>query len=149
MKESEAEKLYNAYLKQIYKLIGNKTTYLTQLLGAGKKLLDIKFKGVFPSDKIPKLNDLSPYCILNLDRSNEPGSHWISLAKDGDRTLIYDSFGRDYKRIIPNIAYSGNGTIANTDKDSEQKISETDCGARSLAWLLLFDKHGWDVAKLI
>ena len=54
--------------KKVYPLIGDKTTYLSELLRIGKKLFGVKFKGVFPSDKIPKLNDLSPYAILNLDK---------------------------------------------------------------------------------
>lgn len=149
-KEAEAEKLYNHYLtKKVYPLIGNKTTYLTELEGVGKKLFKVKFKGVYPSDKIPKLNDLSPYCILNLDSSKERGSHWISLAKSGDDTYVYDSFGRDYKKIIPNLNHSGNGRIKNTDRDAEQKILQTDCGARCLGFLMVFDKHGKDIAKLI
>lgn len=139
----EAEKLYKYYLtKRVYPLVGDKTTYLTQLMGAGKKLFGVKFKGVYPSDKIPKLNDLSPYCILNLDSSEEPGSHWIALAKVGSETLVYDSFGRDYKRIIPNLNYTGNGRIKNTERDAEQKVSETDCGARCIAWLMVVDNHG-------
>lgn len=149
MKEKQAEVLYEKYLKNIYTLIGDKTTYLSQVNGAGKQLLGVKFKGVFSSDRIPMLNDLTPYCILNLDASDEPGSHWIALAKGDDNSFIYDSFGRDYKRIIPRITYSGNGRIYNTDRDIEQKITETDCGARSLAWLVLLDKHGWNVARLI
>lgn len=152
MKNSkEAEKLYNFYLhKKIYPLIGDKTTYLTELEGAGKKLFGAKFKGVFPSDKIPKLNDLSKYCILNLDTSKEKGSHWIALARNSDEeSIVYDSFGRDYKRIIPNLNYSGNGRIKNTEKDAEQKILQTDCGARCLAFLMVFDKHGQDMALKI
>ena len=150
--EKQAENFYNQYLtNSVYPLIGNKTTYLGELEGAGKKLLKVKFKGVFPSDKIPKLNDLSPYCILNLDKSTESGSHWIALAKmpNSNNSVVYDSFGRDYRKIIPNLDLSGNGRILNTDKDSEQEILETDCGARCLAWLLVFDKQGADVAKLI
>ena len=145
--EKQAEDFYNNYLTNtVYPLIGNKTTYLGEL-----ELLRVKFKGVFPSDKIPKLNDLSPYCILNLDKSTESGSHWIALAKmpNSNDSLVYDSFGRDYRKIIPDLNLSGNGRILNTDKDSEQEILETDCGARCLAWLLVFDKQGVDVAKLI
>ena len=152
-KKAEAEKLYNHYLtKKVYPLIGNKTTYLTQILGAGRKLFGVKFKGVFPSDKIPKLNDLNQYCILNLDSSEESGSHWIALAKcvyPSKDSIIYDSFGRDYKKIIPDLKYTGNGRIRNTDRDSEQKMLETDCGARCLAFLMVFDKHGKDAAMLI
>ena len=145
-----AEDLYNYYLTQkIYPLIGDQTTYLSDLLGVGKQLFGVKFKGVFPSDKIPRLNDLSPYCVLNLDSSQEPGSHWIALAKLGDDTLVYDSFGRNYKRIIPNLDYSQNGRIVNTDKDAEQDILETDCGARCLAFLTVVDKHGKEAALKI
>tara|TARA_R110000823_G_scaffold61186_1_gene145968 strand:+ start:638 stop:1093 length:456 start_codon:yes stop_codon:yes gene_type:complete len=150
--EKQAENFYNQYLNDsVYPLIGNKTTYLGELEGAGKKLLKVKFKGVFPSDKIPKLNDLSPYCILNLDKSTESGSHWIALAKmpNSNDSVVYDSFGRDHRKIIPNLNLSGNGRINNTDNDSEQEILETDCGARCLAWLMVFDKQGVDVAKLI
>ena len=151
-KEKNAEQLYNQILtKQIYPLTGDKSTYMDDLDRVGRKLLSIKFKGVFPSDKIPKLNDLKPYCILNLDKSTESGSHWIALAKihGKNSSLVYDSFGRSNKKIIPALKNSGNGTIVDTDRDAEQEIIETDCGARCLAWLVLLDKHGLEKAQLI
>ena len=151
-KEDLAEKLYNQKLKEIEKYhTGDKTTYLGELNGVGKKLLGVKFKGVFPSDKIPKLNDLSPYCILNLDTSKEPGSHWIALAKNhkADHTMVYDSFGRHNHAIIPKLRYSGNGRVIDADRDIEQKVLQTNCGARSLAFLCIYDKWGEDVARLI
>jgi len=149
-KEKIANLLYNKVLKDIiYPLTGDKTTYLTELNGIGKKMLGVKFKGVFPADKIPKLNDLSPYAILNLDTSKEPGSHWIAIAKEGNDTYVYDSFGRKNTKIIKNLLFSGNGRIIDTDNDIEQKISETDCGARSIAWLVFLDKWGIGCAKLI
>lgn len=150
--EHRAEQLYNHILKkQIYPLVGEKSTYMNDLDRVGRKLLGIKWKGVFPSDKIPKLNDLKPYCILNLDRSTESGSHWISLAKihGKDKCICYDSFGRSNKKIIPSLQKSGNGTIEDTDRDAEQDIMQTDCGARSLGWLVMLDKHGLEKARLI
>jgi hypothetical protein len=145
-----AEEVYNEILNETIKpLTGNKTTYLTDLHGVGKKLLGAKFKGVFPSDKIPVLNDLASYCILNLDKSTESGSHWVSLAKHGEDSILYDSFGRANNKIIPNLVYSGNGRIIDTDRDAEQHILETNCGARCLAWLVFFDKYGADNAMLI
>ena len=150
-KKEEAEKLYKHYLNNfIYPLVGNKTTYLSQLEGAGKKLFGAKFKGVFPSDKIPRLNELASYCILNLDRSTESGSHWIALVRVNDKkSIVYDSFGRNYKKIIPNIDYTGNGRIINSELDSEQKISESDCGARCLSFIMVYDRHGYNMAKYI
>ena len=149
-KERYCNLLYNKILKDIVKPIsGDHTTYLTELLGIGKKLFGIKFKGVYPSDKIPKLNDLSPYAILNLDTSKESGSHWVAIAKHGNNTYLYDSFGRKDTQIIPNLQFTGNGKIINTEKDAEQKIQEMDCGARCLAWLLFFDKWGAECALMI
>lgn len=148
--EARALKLYKKKLKEIEKNnTGNKTTYLSKLNIEGKKLLGKKFHGVYPSDKIPKLTDLKCYCILNVDKSDEAGSHWLSLVKTNKNySILYDSFGRDDK-IIPNLKYSGNGKIINTDDDAEQKILETNCGARCLAWLCLYDEYGEDTAILI
>ena len=151
-KHQLAEMLYNQKLKEIEKYhTGDKTTYLGELEGVGKKLLGVKFKGVFPSDKIPILNDLAPYAILNLDRSDQSGTHWIAIAKnqDKDHTIVYDSFGRYNYKIIPSLRFSGNGRVIDTDRDAEQKVSETNCGARCLGWLCIYDKWGEDVAKLI
>lgn len=151
-KKQLAEKLYNKYLKEIEELHTkhNSTTYLTELLGHGKKLFGVKFRGVYPSDKIPKLNNLQPYCILNLDKSNETGSHWVALCRNSDGTCIfYDSFGRHHTRIISNLELSGNGRIVNSEKDKEQRISETNCGQRCLAFIKLLHMWGPDVARWI
>jgi hypothetical protein len=152
-KHQRAEHIYKLYLTRIvYPLVSDKTTYSSQLLGAGKKLLGVKFKGVFPSDKIPKLNDLAPYCILNLDKSDQSGSHWIAVVKckyPSKDSIVYDSFGRDHKKIIPNLDISGNGRIINTDRDAEQKVLEDDCGARCLSFLLVYDNYGRNTAMLI
>ena len=63
--------------------------------------------------------------------------------------MFYDSFGRNDTEIIPNLKYSGNGKIINTDDDTEQEIMEENCGARCLAWLCLYDEYGEDTAILI
>lgn len=143
---------YNEYLKKIVRpLLGNDTTYLNDLEKVGRKLFGVKFKGVYPCDKIPKLNDLSPYCIANLDNSKQCGSHWIGIAKihGKNECLVYDSFGRSYKKIIPILGYNGNGKIINTDRDIEQKVLENNCGERSMAWLCVYDKKGYKTAKSI
>ena len=139
-----AELEYNKILKDITDAMGDKSTFLSELNGVGRKLLGVKFHGVYPSDKIPRLNDLSPYCILNLDKSNESGSHWVALAKleDANASVIYDSFGRDHMKIIPNLQYSGNGRIIQPEDDSEQHILQMDCGQRTLGFLLFLDRYG-------
>ena len=149
-KRDQADKIYNFILKnEIKPLLGFKATYLDQLDTVCNKLFGKKYRGTFPSDKIPKLNNIKKYCILNLDRSNQAGSHWIALAKDGDKAYLYDSFGRAGNKIIPNLEFSGNGKIIDTDRDAEQGILEENCGSRCVAFLRVFDQYGADVAKLI
>ena len=149
MNQKTAHREYNKILKSVKKKVGGKTTYLGQLDRAGKDIFGSRFHGVYPSDKIPKLTDRKPYAILNLDKSNESGSHWISIAKVGDHTIVYDSFGRHHTKIIPSLLYSGNGKLISTDDDQEQHILATDCGARSISWLEFLDKYGAENSLLI
>ena len=150
MSEKTAHKKYNTILRSVKKLVGGKTTYLQQLSKAGTKLFGAKFHGVYPSDKIPKLTNRTPYAILNLDKSNQSGSHWIAVAKSNNDLIVYDSFGRAHKTIIPALGrgFVG-GRVIDTDRDVEQDILATDCGARSLAWLVFFDTYGAKNALLI
>ena len=148
-KEKKAEEIYKNKLKLVETFVGSNTTWLSDLERLGKRLFGVKFHGVYPSDKIPKLTKSRCYCILNTDKSGEPGSHWVALAKNGSKVLFYDSFGRKGKDIMPTICQSGNGTLIDTDTDKEQRVLETNCGARCLAWLWVFDDCGSKVASLI
>ena len=142
MSEAQCEKAYNKILKQVEGHIGKDTTYSETLDDLGSSLFGEKFAGIFPSDKIPALSDKTPYCVLNVDKSNQPGSHWVSLVKHGNHCIFYDSFGRKGSKLIPDLLFSGNGRLIDTDKDKEQKIKETNCGARALAFLVFYDKFG-------
>jgi len=149
MTNESAERLYKKFLHNVESILGNETTISSDLNRVGKSLLKSKFAGVFPADQIPKLAKRSPYAIVNLDTSDESGSHWIALARKDGKVYFYDSFGRPNKSILPLLKSSGNGTTVDTDKDAEQEISETNCGARSMAWLILFDKYGVNMAMRI
>lgn len=142
-------KIDKIYLKILHDVVepktGSEETYGDDLNKIGKKLLGTKFRGVFPSDRIPILNDITPYAILNLDNSKQSGSHWIAIAKklNKNELLVYDSFGRGYKKIIPNLNKSTTMRIYNTDPDAEQKVKEANCGSRCLSFLIVFDLYGW------
>jgi hypothetical protein len=150
MDEKTAHKKYDTILRSVKKLVGGKTTYLQQLAKAGKTKFGAKFHGVYPSDRIPQLTARTPYTILNLDRSDQPGSHWIAVAKSNNDIIVYDSFGRTHKTIIPALGrgFVG-GKVIDTDRDVEQDIMATDCGARSLSFLVFFDRYGAKNALLI
>jgi hypothetical protein len=145
--EKRANKIYNITLQEIEKMMGkNSTTFSDELHTLGKKLLGEKFVGVYPADKIPKLRD-GQYVIANLDEHDMPGSHWIGIVKDNKNFLIYDSFGRPGKSIIPTLI--GRGKLIDTDLDAEQNEKEDNCGQRSIVSLFIHKYFGKDMYMLL
>ena len=138
--------VYKKIVKRVEQLMNNhSTTFSTELNRIGKYLLGNKFKGVFSADNIPTLQN-EQYCIVNLDRSYESGSHWVSLARKNNKTYFFDSFGRNDKQILPLLSKSGNGKILNTDSDPDQRISEYNCGQKSIGFLVFFELYGEEKA---
>ena len=145
--KKKAESLYYGYLKCVEKMIGNETTYGSELEKVCKLYFSNNFLGVFASDEKIKMVDKSS-CIYNLDKREESGSHWIGCIKDKGRILVYDSFGRDYNNIISSFnSYYKN--IKNTERDVEQNVKEYNCGARCIAFLFVYYDKGYNYAKYI
>ena len=66
-----------------------------QLLDYAEKLQIPNFRGVFMRDTLPN-NPKQVECgIVNLDRSNENGSHWVCYMKIKTNRIYFDSFGQD------------------------------------------------------
>ncbi len=149
--KKKAEKEYEKYLRQIESKHGSKETNSTQLHKIGKRLFGKKFRGVFPSDMIPKMKG-GEYAIVNLQNQYQPGDHWVATVKSKGTTYVYDSFGRKTFKILPELVQSGNGVILETENDPEQDLNgtvEENCGQRSFAFLKVYDKYGWQAAKFI
>ena len=164
--EEKAERIYNDVLENImYPLVGRGTTFSDDLKRVGCQLFGSKFAGVFASDELPELSIKMPYTIINLDKSSMQGSHWIAVVFTGrsdtaDNSnklessraaiLVYDSFGRDTKTIIPSIINKyGRRNVEDADDDAEQHIFQDDCGQRSLAFLYVADRYGSKLASYI
>jgi hypothetical protein len=149
--EEKMHNEYNKVLQEMTKYLGSDTTFSDDLQRVAINILSNKFKGVYPSDKIPKLNELQPYSILNLDNSKMPGSHWIAVAySPNDKSVsVYDSFGRKSSKIIPSLYKAFGGRIIDSDYDKEQRNSEDNCGQRCISWLKIFDTYGKQNALLI
>ena len=128
---------YNRYLKILETNWHGGTTYNTELTIICNLLLPSKYIGTYAYDKIPKNIKEKHCCIFNLDKSNEPGSHWCGMYKENNIKYVYDSFGR--------IVIKGKGII-HTDKDKEQKTKEENCGQRCIAWLLCVYNYGINAA---
>ena len=143
--EKIAERGFRLALDTFHSLMGHDATYDSQLRETGKQYLP-KFVGVFPSDQIPKLKR-GECCIVNLDPTGKPGSHWTGLCKRKKGYIFFDSFGRCHTEIMPSL--KGLGQIQNTDNDADQRVEQMDCGQRTLAWLCVYDFMGENYAEQI
>jgi len=146
-----AETLYNFLLHEyVEKKIGNETTYDSQLTSFCNSLFGSKFVGVFPSDKIPKFKN-KKCCILNLDNSQQSGSHWVAYVHlNNNNYLFYDSFGRIDTSIIKSLSRKGIKNI-NTELDQEQDLKEIEnnCGQRCISFLLCHFILDYEFSKFI
>lgn len=146
MDETRANAIYEGTLAVIESLIGTDTTFSTELERVGAALVP-GFQGVVAADEQRRLAP-GESLVTNLDKRGEPGSHWVALygLANGD-VAVYDSFGRPTKSLTINDTLKQNHTDA--DQDAEQSPLEANCGARSLAWLVMCDRWGADVAMLV
>lgn len=148
-----AKSKYNQYLAIITKNFHNNTSTNVELNKLGKEIFGKQFIGVYSIDTIPSYkNDKT--LIFNLDTSDKPGSHWCGLYYLNDNIYIYDSFARSSKQILKNKIKNlkwikKKYKIILTNSKSDQKVSETNCGQRCLAWLCVALFHGVDKAMKV
>ena len=133
-------------------------THTGELNKIGKALFGEQYLGTFPQDKLPHqmYNKAgSNFAIANVDTALDSmgnpmsGTHWVALAgiPNSSKVMIFDSFGRASKKLLPII--SSSGKIIDTEYDAEQKIVQDSCGQFSMAWLDFFRKYGHAAAKYI
>ena len=143
--EKECEKIYNNLLKSVIKETGFKgTTNSLELDRMGKLMFGNEWGGVFSSDTIPRKGKLKKYSITNNKPSTHMGEHWVGIVNEPSlkQYIIYDSFGRQTRRLLPTFYKKNKGKIIDTDYDKEQKKRERNCGARVLTWILFYKMYG-------
>jgi len=133
-----AHKLYESLLTVTRTLVGNKTTDSLELDRAGRLLFGERWGGVFSSDEVEGMKnalDMKRVAIVNTQASTEEGENWVGLYPEQNSStfIAYNSFARASKNIVSGLK---NFAVKDADRsDVEQADSETNCGARSLAFL--------------
>ena len=112
-------------------LLPDKVTDSRELNQVGKLLFPNRWLGVFSADTIPNREG---YYVVNTDNSKGPGEHWVADINKGRQRYLYDSFGRTARELPWQATY--------TDPDPEQRKTETNCGARAMAWLVYTQHFG-------
>ena len=110
------------------------------------KILKIKnFRGCFMRDELKNLKPLYTECgVLNLNLSNEPGSHWTCWFKSNKDKYYFDSFGLPPPKEV--IDYLCSPILYSTFQ--LQGMNDTNCGKWCLLVLNKMNK-GSDYVDLI
>ena len=141
-KEKEVLSFFNKTKKNIISLYGNKGLDNFQIDEIGKKYLKNKFKGVFAVNNIPFKPGLY---IVNTDKANKPGTHWIAVKQTKTKIYIYDSFSRKSSNILKILydkAIKKGLKIIDVNFERDQNDKSELCGPISLSWLITMNNFG-------
>ena len=89
--------------------------------------------GCFSKDQI-KLIENNKSMIINLQDSNQPGSHWIALKRVNNTIFVFDSFGIGYIPVGTFKVFKNYKTITNIYRI--QDISSNLCGMFCVLFIL-------------
>ena len=89
------------------------------------------YVGTYASDMIPKILPKPYSLILNLDKSTEPGSHWVAICKFNELE-VYDTYAREnihqLSKFLKNKKYIANDRIG-------QSLDSDACGQHCVYYL--------------
>ena len=81
--------------------------------------------GTFSKDNVHVLKN-NQSTIINLQDSNQPGSHWVSYKKIGNKVFYFDSYVVSFIRDIIKNQYTNHEFICNIYRI--QSIDSNQCG---------------------
>ena len=91
------------------------------------------FIGCYSKDQIP-LIESNKNIIINLNKSYEPGSHWIALKRVNNTIFVFDSFGIGYIPVGISNVFKNLKIITNIYRI--QDISSNLCGMFCVLFIL-------------
>ena len=107
-----------------------------QLSRAAYRLRLPFFRGVFMRDALPTKSHRNESGIVNLDNSENAGTHWVAYAKKGNNAVYFDGFGnlRPSRELEH---YLGSNVMYN--RRSYQTFDQSICGQLCLRFLREID----------
>ena len=91
------------------------------------RMIERRFRGIYPLDMIPKNVPANSLIVVNQDRSMEVGSHWIVLHyKEKDIVEHFDSVGKAPKKFMHNLLI-GNRSKYMYNNSSLQSYNTNTC----------------------
>ena len=140
--ETKVENVFRIYKNELIQKLGRRALNNDTIDKYGKILFQSKYKGCYAQNQ--PFEKKSGFYIINTDLESGKGIHWVALILTAKTAYVYDSFGRDPKKLLPHlIQHLANYKIVSSDrKDKEQIGNSSICGHASLAFLLTTQKLG-------
>ena len=152
MNKAKATDMYNKLVDALESHYDNETKTNIDLVNIGKEVFEPLGDNVMRNADYDFEDMHGEYSIVNTD--NGSGIHWTSVYQEHDKVYVFDTFGRDIKKLMPQFAkrakVEGYNIIKSNKKyEYEQEVKQNDCGLRSLAWLILAQSKGIKTASLV
>ena len=152
MSKARSTNMYKKLVEALEDHYDNETKTNTDLIKIGKVIFRPLGDNVFRNSDYDFNRMNNEYSIINTD--NGTGVHWVSVYQERNKVYVWDTVGRDNKKVMPEFharARTQGYTIVNANKhyDHEQETNQSDCGIRSLAWLILCESKGVKTATLV
>ena len=142
MSKYQILKKYEQILRDVEDILGASVTTDSQLTDLGYKIFKNDYLGTFSSDKMPLRIKDNQCFILNTDssRSANKYGHWVGFYKLNGKLWYYDSFARPKEKLSK---YWKNKRMYNANTtDRDQSFNSSDCGSRSMSFLILMKTYG-------
>lgn len=98
--------------------------------------LQIPLNGVYMKDELTKNNFQNGNYVINLENSNQGGSHWCALVKKDKVVLWIDSFGLPCPENICDVCQQLNINSIYYNETNIQDIDSNLCGYFCIAFFL-------------
>ena len=108
-----------------------------QILDICKQLSISNFKGVYMRDEIKGRPEKDECFIMNIDHSNNPGTHWTSLFVKRGVCRYFDSYG--FPPPVEIVRYC-DGLDLRYSSSKIQRVGEVLCGHYSIYTLYLLHR---------
>lgn len=105
------------------------------------------FRGVFMRDTLPQAGGPCECGIVNLNTSQQPGSHWVCYyIKNGQQRIYFDSFGQItpieiQKYMKTKHEFDNDDEVIQRNTDIVQSINSKECGHLCLIVLTALSKN--------
>lgn len=112
---------------------------MTSNIELDEKLRFLKsFIGVFPCDRIPSFHRLPASMIVNTDKHNERGEHWVAIYISDEKIGYYfDSYGLPPLNKEIEDYINANTTHWKYNQKGIQGLNSIKCGQFSVLFIIL------------